>query len=86
MLKGYDNKFFYRLICNNLFCTCFLSHFVSEIHSQKRTSCSKSAAGLLQLAIIKAISGCVRIACSGLMISSLLQVVNRLDASCELQT
>ena len=56
------------------------------IHSQKRTSCSKSAAGLLQLAIIKAISGCVRIACSGLMISSLLQVVNRLDASCELQT
>ena len=27
---------------------------------------------------------CVRIACSGLIISSLLQVVNRLAASCEL--
>ncbi len=30
------------------------------------------------------ISGCVPIACSGLMITSLLQVVNRLAASCEL--
>ena len=43
------------------------------------------AASLLQacyLAVIKPISGCVRIACSGLMITSLLQVVNRLDASC----
>ena len=42
------------------------------------------AASLLQaccLAVIKLISGCVRIACSGLMITSLLQVVNRLDAS-----
>ena len=39
-----------------------------------------------RLAIIKPISGCVRIACSGLMTTSLLQVVNRLDASCELQT
>ena len=39
----------------------------------------------MQLAIIKPISGCVRIACSGLIISSLLQVVNRLAASCELQ-
>ena len=56
------------------------------LHSQKRASCSKSAADLLQVAIIKPISGCVRIACSGLMITSLLQVVNRLAASCELQT
>ena len=56
------------------------------LHSQKRASCSKSAADLLQLAIIKPISGCVRIACSGLMTTSLLQVVNRLAASCELQT
>ena len=34
--------------------------------------------------ITKPISGCIRIACSGLMITSLLQVVNRLAASCEL--
>ena len=34
------------------------------------------------LAVIKTISGYVRITCSGLMITSLLQVVNRLDASC----
>ena len=33
------------------------------------------------LAVIKPISGCVHIACSSLMITSLLQVVNRLDAS-----
>ena len=33
------------------------------------------------LAVIKPISGCVRITCFGLMITSLLQVVNRLDAS-----
>ena len=60
---------------------------VCPIHSQKRASCSKSAADLLQIAIIKLISGCVRIACSDLMTTSLLQVVNcRLAASCELQT
>ena len=58
---------------------------VLMLHSQKRASCSRSAADLMQLAIIKPISGCVRIACSGLIISSLLQVVNRLAASCELQ-
>ena len=33
------------------------------------------------LGAIKPISGCVRVACSGLMITSLLQVVNSLDAS-----
>ena len=41
-------------------------------------------ASLLQdcyLAVIKPISGCVRIACSNLMITSLLQVVSRLDES-----
>jgi hypothetical protein len=37
-------------------------------------------------AIIKPISGCVHIACSGLIISSLLQVVNRLAASCDTQS
>ena len=44
-------------------------------------------AASLQSAITKPISGCVRIACSGLMIiiTSLLQVVNRLAASCELR-
>ena len=45
----------------------------------------QTAASLLQqaccLVVIKPMSGCVRIACSGLMITSLLQVVNRLDAS-----
>ncbi len=50
---------------------------VSSIPSQKRASCSKSV-------ITKPISGCVHIACSGLMITNLLQVVNRLAASCEL--
>ena len=55
------------------------------LHSQKRASCSKSAADLLQVAVIKPISGCFRIACSGLMTTSLLQVVNRLAASFELQ-
>ena len=42
------------------------------------------AASLLRacyLAVIKPISGCVRIAYFGLMMTSLLQVVNRLDAS-----
>ena len=42
-------------------------------------------ASLLQacyLALIRPISGCVNIACSGLMITSLPQVVNRFDASC----
>ena len=42
------------------------------------------AASLLQacyFAVIKPISGCVCIACSGLMITSLLHVVNRLAAS-----
>ncbi len=51
--------------------------FLLHVHSQKRASCSKSPT-------TKLISGCVRIACSGLMITSLLQVVNRLAASCEL--
>ena len=44
----------------------------------------QTVASLLQaccLVVIKPMSGCVRIACSGLMITNLLQVVNRLDAS-----
>ena len=54
-------------------------HYIGPLHSQKRASCSKSP-------ISKPISECVRIACSGLMIKSLLQVVNRLAASCELHS
>ena len=49
------------------------------LHSQKRASCIKSAITKLIL------SGCIRIACSGLMITSLLQVVNRLAAICKLR-
>ena len=59
---------------------CLFPIVTSLGRSQKRVSCSKSAAGLL-LAVIKPISGCVGIACSGLMVTSLLQVVNRLAAS-----
>ena len=33
------------------------------------------------LAVIKRVSGCVRIACHSLVITCLLQVLNRLDAS-----
>ena len=54
--------------------------------SQKKTVVEKKLGKMpvLQasyLAVIRPISGCVRIACSGLMITSLLQVVKRLDAS-----
>ena len=52
----------------------FVSEFVYIIFAEN----------LLQagcLAVIKPISGCVHIACSGLMITSLLQIVNRPDAS-----
>ena len=66
------------------FATPFTMHVATSdhplmktLHNQKRASCSKSA-------ITKTISGCVRIACFGLMITSLLQVVNRHAASCEL--
>ena len=60
----------------------YIHYFVEScnwgsLHRQKRASCRKSP-------IAKPISGCVRIACSGLMITSLLQVANRLAASCEL--
>ena len=50
-----------------------------EVRNQKtHTNCSKSAAGL---AVILQTSGYVPFACYGLMITSLLQVINRLDAS-----
>ena len=50
---------------------------IHAIHSQKCTSCSKSVT-------TKPISGCIWIASLGLMTTSLLQVVNRLAASCKL--
>ena len=48
--------------------------YVMRLHSQKRASCNKSVDN-------KPISGCVR-TCNSLLTTSLLQVVNRLDASC----
>ena len=57
--------------------TTHLVGVLPGVHSQKRASCSKSA-------ISKPISGWVRIACSSLMITSLLQVLKRVAASCEL--
>ena len=47
------------------------------LYTAKSGYCSKSG-------ITKPVSGCVRIACFGLMITSLLQVVNRLTGNCEL--
>ena len=57
---------------------CTSSALVTFMYSESETH--QIAASLMQahyLAVIKSISGCVRIACSGLMITSLLQVVNR---------
>ena len=51
-----------------------------SLHSQKHASLLQAC----YLAVMKPISGCVRIACSGLRIISLLQMVTeqaRLDAS-----
>ena len=57
-----------------------LSH-LCVLHDQKYAYCSKSAAGLSSLLLSSSISGCVPVAGSGLMIMSLLQVVNRLAAN-----
>ena len=56
---------------------------VCVCHTLRSTPGSRTiAASPLQACyLIKLISGCVRIACSGLMTASLLQVVNSLDAS-----
>ena len=56
-------------------------HCVSEsllLHGQKRAVLRKACQHLV---INKPISGCVRMACDSLLTTSLLQVVNRLDAS-----
>ncbi len=50
----------------------------------KRIYTARNAQAAARLLSTKPISGCVRIACFGLMITSLLQVVDRLAASCEL--
>ena len=63
---------------------CLGVTFCSRLYHKYTTKNAQIAASLLQacyIAVIKLISGCVHIACSGLVITSLLQVVNRLDAS-----
>ena len=52
----------------------------SFIHVTKNAQVASSLLQACYLAVIKPISGCVRIACSGLMITGLLQVVNMLAA------
>ena len=64
------------IVMHSCMCVQYLVPVV--LHSQQ------VAAGLLQaccLAVIELISECVHIACSGLMRTSLLQVVNRLDSN-----
>ena len=58
----------------------FSIEFSQKLHSLKRASCSKSVAGLLPRCHQTDIR-IARIACSGWMITSLLQVVNSLDAN-----
>ena len=59
---------------------CFESFRCSTtLRPETGKQCSKSAP-IHCPAIIKPISGCVCIACSSLMITSLLQVINRLNA------
>ena len=63
--------------CERSIYYCWSSQYTTGSNAQV-------VASLLQacyLAVIKPITGCAHIACSGLMITSLLQVVNRLDAS-----
>ena len=74
---------FHRIHNHSRFCVRHLRTTIS-ISVLYTTRNAKLASTLLQacyLAVIKSISGCVHIACSGLMITSLLQVVNWLDAS-----
>lgn len=67
-------------VCDSI-SACSLA-LVFSVDSQKTTQ--QFPASLLlacYLAVIKRMSGCVHIACFGLMIISPLQVVNRLDAT-----
>ena len=54
---------------------------IKELYAAKKGQLAASLLPAFYLAVIKSISGCVRIACSGLMITSLLQVVNKLHTS-----
>ena len=54
---------------------------IKEVYAAKKAQLAASLLPACYLAVIKSISGCVRIACSGFMITSLLQVVNKLDTS-----
>ena len=70
-----------------------MGHFYHPVYQmgcsyQCTARSAKVVASVLQVcyfAVIKLISGCVRIACSGLMITSLLQVINRLDMQVDCQ-
>ena len=62
----------------------FISKELVQLTTSYRGRKAQVAASLLQacgLAVIKPISGCVDIDCSGLTITNLLQVVNRHDAT-----
>ena len=62
-----------------MFCR-FLSNSICEFYTARNAQVASRLLQACYLAVIKPISGCVRIACSGLTITGLLQVVNRLDA------
>ena len=57
----------------------FLSNSICEFYTARNAQVASRLLQACYLAVINAISGCVRIACSGLTITGLLQVVNRLD-------
>ena len=52
-----------------------------ELYTAKNAQVAASLLLACYLVVVESISGCVRIACSGLMTTRLLQVVNRLDAT-----
>ena len=58
----------------------FLSNSICEFYTARNAEVASHLLQACYLAVIKPISGCVRIACSGWTITGLLQVVNRLDA------
>ena len=68
MLRHYNNVMFYGVMYSD-----------ENVYTARKAQVAASKS-----TITKPLSGCVRIACSVLMITSLLQIVNRLAASCEL--
>lgn len=86
-MQSWDEKV--SLCCHILKTNCFslnnktnlvLECFFFNVHSQKRAICSKFATGLLLFSHQADIRMIFHIACSSLMITSLVQIVNRLDA------